>query len=546
MKTILHTDEIKGEKTEIHKNFLLGFSKNLINYPISISIDRFFNIHSAVLGNTGSGKSNTISHIIQEIHKKKEYSAIGSKILLFDVNGEYKEAFPKNKSNSELSIKLYKPNITKPSEGYMPFYLPHFLMNLEEWGAFLLATDATQKPFWDKVLQECYRFYKISTAEKEGEKELFINYLRYKLYNLINIVLSQTDTDTAIVTAASSVISAIKSIIESDKNLSIVCSKFKLDVDINELLKNCTIEYGRNDGKLKATVEKVNKKINLTKVQVVLNNKIKHSEIYFDYKFLKVATDLSLLEEDARGSKRLREYTSTMLTRLDYFLEHPDCAFMRCPNNEQQDSSSYLKNLWGNFENIEVKSQMIIIDTSELSPDALETLTSVVSRLIFSDRKKLLGENRRKEPVHLILDEAHRYIHKNYKYILRENIFEKIVREGRKYSVYLLVSSQRPSELSETVLSQCANFIIHRIQNENDMRYVSAILPYFSNDFVNKIKQSTPGEALIFGNCVPMPLHVKILQASPEPNSKNCEITKEWFKPLVLDGGMDDDDEATK
>lgn len=94
----------------------------------------------------------------------------------------------------------------------------------------------------------------------------------------------------------------------------------------------------------------------------------------------------------------------------------------------------------------------------------------------------------------------------------------------------MLVSSQRPSELSETVLSQCANFIIHRIQNEKDMHYIQAILPYFSDDFTSKIKQSTPGDALVFGNCVSMPLHLKIHEAEPSPNSNNCIIPKEWFK----------------
>ena len=176
------------------------------------------------------------------------------------------------------------------------------------------------------------------------------------------------------------------------------------------------------------------------------------------------------------------------------------------------------------------KSQLVIIDTSELSPDILETFTSVTSRIIFDERKKLIGDDRRKKPVHLILDEAHRYIKKHYDYILKENIFEKIAREGRKYSFYLLVSSQRPSELSETVLSQCANFIIHRVQNEKDMHYIQAILPYFSDDFKNKIKQSIPGEALVFGNCVSMPLHLKIFKSNPSPNSDNCNIPEEWFK----------------
>lgn len=117
--------------------------------------------------------------------------------------------------------------------------------------------------------------------------------------------------------------------------------------------------------------------------------------------------------------------------------------------------------------------------------------------------------------------------------MLKENIFERIAREGRKYAMYLIVSSQRPSELSSTVLSQCGNYIIHRIQNEMDMKYIYSVLPYFSDDYISKIKQSTPGEALVFGNCVPIPLQVKIHQADPEPNSKNCDISAEWFKERI-------------
>ena len=139
------------------------------------------------------------------------------------------------------------------------------------------------------------------------------------------------------------------------------------------------------------------------------------------------------------------------------------------------------------------------------------------------------GDDRRKQPVHLILDEAHRYIKKDAEYILKENIFERIAREGRKFSLYLLISSQRPSELSSTVLSQCGNYIIHRIQNEIDMKYIYSVLPYFSDDYTTKIKQSVPGESLIFGNCVPMPLQVKTHRANPDPNSENCDISKEWF-----------------
>ncbi|MGO3407728.1 ATP-binding protein [Marinomonas sp.] len=532
MELILQTKKDKGLSECIHQSFHLGESKNLINYPIDISINSFFNIHSAVLGNSGSGKSNTIAHIIQEIHKKKNNSAIGSRILIFDVNGEYKNAFTGHDKCPNLKVRLLKPNITGAEDGFEPFYLPHFLMNIDEWSAFLMATDATQRPFWDKVLQESYKFYMISTRGGE-ERQKFINYLRFKVCNLVHMLLNQGDTDTAIVTAAKNVIYGISELIELDEHLKQACVDEGMHDDLHKLYNNCAVAYGNNNDKLKQAVDAVREKIDYGNVQEVISLRA-NSEQYFDYRFLKQAANLTLLEEDARGNRRVREYTSTMMTRLDFFLDNQDCDFMRNRPAGTTNIDQYLEWLWQTNLAVPAQTNMVIIDTSELSKDALETLTSVTSRLNFSSRKKLNGSARREKPIHLVLDEAHRYIKKDSKYLLRENIFEQIAREGRKYALYLLISSQRPSELSETVLSQCSNFIVHRIQNEIDMKYVYAILPYFSDDFANKIKQSVPGEALIFGNCVSMPLHVRVKQAHPEPNSENCKVHKEWFKPFPL------------
>jgi len=394
-----------------------------------------------------------------------------------------------------------------------------------------MATDATQRPFWDKVLQESYKFYMISTREGDKQGKL-INYLRHKICSLIHILHAQGDTETSIITAARSIIYGIISLIELDKNLNEACSQEGILKDLNDLYQSCTITYGENKDKLKNALDIVMSKVNSENLSEIIDYRALSGE-YFDYRFLKQAAKLILLEEDAKGNGRVREYTSTMMTRLDFFLDNPDCIFMRDRPTDTSNSEDYLEWLWQTNLTETSQTNLVIIDTSELSRDALETLTSVTSRLNFSSRKKLKGASRRENPIHLVLDEAHRYIKKDSKYLIRENIFEQIAREGRKYALYLLISSQRPSELSETVLSQCSNFIIHRIQNEIDMKYVYAILPYFSEDFVNKIKQSIPGEALIFGNCVSMPLHVKIKQASPEPNSENCKIHLEWFKPHV-------------
>lgn len=513
IKAILSSANIFEDHTDsnIHRDIEIGVSKNMINYKINLNINRLFQIHSAVLGNSGSGKSNTIAHILQEILRKKENYAQGSKIVLFDVNGEYARAFEKQ-LNESVTTKFYKPNA--PTAPFTDFHLPYYLMNLDEWLAFLMASDRTQKPFWDRVLQECFKFYKIFNSENDGEE--FVNYFKWKFRYILSDIVSQVDSDTAKITAA-------KGIIIKCKEINAEFNYKELTTFLDELDSNCNISFGNNDGALSEYLSN----IAVDEAQALTTNsqRLKPGQ-FFDFKFLKTAVDIVLLEEEAKGNSRIREFTSTMLSRLDYFISHPDCDFMRYTEVKYANSEDYLKKVFSIEESYE---QLVVVDSSEVGSDALELMTGVISRMLFDSRKSKMGEERRKNPIHLILDEAHRYIKKDVDYILKENIFERIAREGRKFSLFLIISSQRPSELSPTVLSQCGNYIIHRIQNEIDMRFIYSVLPYFSEDYTMKIKQQVPGEALMFGNCVPMPLHIKIHEANPAPNSDNCDISMEWF-----------------
>lgn len=532
LRDILTSGQLKEEGLSgIHHSIDIGYSKNLINYKVTLNINRLFNIHTAVLGNSGSGKSNTIARILQEVYKKENYSAIGAKTILFDSNGEYPIAFVNAGLSEEVNTIFYKPfkedRRYKDDEGieYKPFYLPYYLLSLEEWLSFLMAADRAQKPFWDKVLQMTYKFYSIFNSEQKEDKKSeakYINYFKWKILGIIDLILSQIDSDTAKITAARGIAGRCLNIINDlSKNDELI--KF-----IQEISSRCGLYYGSNDSKLQEYTAQERAKINEDLAWQVDEIKLTHGE-YYDYKFLHTAVEMVLLEEEARGNARIREFTSTMLTRLDFFLNNNECLFMRETEHKYVNTATYLKEVF-HIGSDDLQDQLITIDSSEVGTDVLELMTSVVGRMVFDYRKELIGSDRRHHPVHLFLDEAHRYIRKDAQYILRENIFEKIAREGRKYSLFLVVSSQRPSELSETVLSQCANFIVHRIQNEIDLKYVYAILPYYSEDFITKIKQSVPGEALIFGNCVPMPLQVQVIQAKPDPNSKNCEVDIEWFK----------------
>lgn len=551
----------------VHTSINIGWSKNLINYPISLNIDKLFQIHTAVLGNSGSGKSNTIAHILHEIYRKRENEALGAKTIIFDANGEYPNAFGAESNLSE-SIKavFYKPNIEKGEKGYKAFQLPYYLMNLDEWLSFLMASERTQKPFWDNVLQLCYKFYKIFNAKTEEDVKRFVNYVKWKLHLVLLNIVTRIDSDTSKMTAAKGAISALHKACASNlgDNVSEEIKKDFLDfLDICDDL--CVVNYGNNNDSLvnalklfvgddelkyvylnpeynnRGGLEGYEGKLSQDRkdqsfVQIDEKGALEIDSLnlktgeYFDYSYLKTAVEIVLIEEEARGNLRIRDFISTLISRLDFFLNNKECDFMKVNSHQFANDEEYLKEVFGITDGEELKHQLITIDSSEVGTDILELMTSVVSRMIFDYRKKRTGEARHEAPIHLILDEAHRYIHKDANYIMRENIFEKIAREGRKYSLYLVISSQRPSELSQTVLSQCGNYIVHRIQNEVDMKYVYSVLPYFSEDYLSKIKQAVPGEALIFGNCVPMPLMVKVEEAVPAPDSKNCDVSKEWYR----------------
>lgn len=550
----------------VHSTIFIGTSKSLINYSIELDVNRFFNIHSAVLGNSGSGKSNTIAHILHEVYRKHDNEAFGAKTIIFDANGEYPMAFDeKAKLNRAIIPIFYKPNISKEVDGYEPFVLPYYLMNLDEWLSFLMASERTQKPFWDRVLQESYKFYSIFNTDERNESHRFANYIKWKLRQMLLNIVSRIDSDTSKMTAAKGAVAMLRQTCNSslgddvDKNVLADLSNF-----LNACNDLCVINFGNNNDSLSnalnlfAATEDAPKYVCITKhrdhCEASLSDTITEGAFrqidesdalsvdqnklmpgkYFDYHYLRTAVDMVLLEEEARGNLHIRDFTSTLMSRLDFFLYNPECAFMRIETPDYLDNNDYLEKMFGISDSEEKSKQLITIDSSEVGTDALELMTSVVSRMVFDYRKRKFGKLRQQKPIHLILDEAHRYIRKDANYIMRENIFEKIAREGRKYSLYLIISSQRPSELSQTVLSQCGNYIVHRIQNEVDMKYIYSVLPYFSEDYITKIKQAVPGEALIFGNCVPMPIMVKIKEAEPAPNSKNCDIKIEWFYKEVI------------
>ena len=132
-------------------------------------------------------------------------------------------------------------------------------------------------------------------------------------------------------------------------------------------------------------------------------------------------------------------------------------------------------------------------------------------------------------PYHLFLEEAHRYIQKdNDVFLIGYNIFERIAKEGRKYGVLLDIISQRPMEISDTVVSQCSNFLIFKMTHPKDIKYIEEMLPNISQDVIEKMKILQPGTCVAFGSAFKIPMIVKMDMPNPRPYSSSCNVSGYW------------------
>lgn len=230
------------------------------------------------------------------------------------------------------------------------------------------------------------------------------------------------------------------------------------------------------------------------------------------------------------------------LTRIETKLSDKRLDFITQPKKENgdvyktDDFSEILKQFIGYIN----KSNITIIDLSGIPFEVLSITVSLVSRLIFdfafhySKNKHKIGELN-DIPFMIVCEEAHNYIPKlgGSEYNASKKSIERIAKEGRKYGLSLMVVSQRPSEVSETIFSQCNNFVVLRLTNFNDQNCVKRLLPDNNGSLVDGLPTLSAGEALIVGDAVTIPAIIKLDLPNPRPKSDSVEFYNEWNKEWV-------------
>lgn len=440
--------------SEEHENSIsLGLIEG--THIAKISPNKLLTHHSAIIGNTGSGKSNTVRKIISEINNKEMTNL---KLHVFDVHDEYSQL-----DNIKVINVLEEYRIN--------------LLNLDhqDWLNLVKPSELVQLPVVETALKiaNCIQNNMIS--------ELWLKcFIAYNLYNN-----QQTDA----VTKRAKIIGILN------------------DTEID------TSKYNSQFGNFSATDEK----IFLSDLLKVLNGNEKYSYLnkYIEKAEYKVssfenfliALNYVFLLEECKGNSQARAYSGTLETRI---------------RNLQ---TRYSK-IFGDDE-ATIDSNYVVYSVSELDDDLLLFFTTYILKKEFY-YNKMLPIQKRVVNV-FIFEEAHRYISK-----IKENsqfheveVFKKIAREGRKFGCFLMLSSQRPSELSSTVLSQCNNYIIHRIKNNVDLEYLLQTIPYINKYQISRFSYLPTGTAFFVGELFPIPVEVSVFKerysnvtTTPQINSK--------------------------
>lgn len=173
------------------------------------------------------------------------------------------------------------------------------------------------------------------------------------------------------------------------------------------------------------------------------------------------------------------------------------------------------------------KAQIVNFNLDDVDDSFAKTITKIFCRILFDFTKSL--KDRGSLPFNILLEEAHRYIQNDTDtFILGYNIFDRIAKEGRKYGLIMSLISQRPVEISDTVISQCSNFLIFKMNHPRDLDYIKKMVPNISEEIVEKQKTLQPGTCMAFGSAFRIPMIVRMEMPNPQPYSANADVFKQW------------------
>jgi len=492
-------------KQDLDGNDIFYIGKSLLYDKVNITanFNDFFSNHFAIIGNTGSGKSCSVTRILQNIfYKNSSNMPVGSHIVLFDVYGEYNKAFNALNNIEGMGFKNYSTKVDL-TEGEL-INLPAYFLGVDDLALLLNVTSPNQLPILEKTLKLVYIF-----------KNTDENISKYK-NDIIASTLLDVLTSGKISTQVRDQVIAILSRYNTDT--------LNLDTEIAQpgytrTIRQClNIDNQGKMNSLQYVIDLLEKytKLDLGTIKGTINFVYSLEDIYY-------ALEFALISEGILKSDKMFDDYIQLKVRLQQIINSDYKEYFKV--DEYISKGEYIRKLFNNDR----RYQIVNFNLNNIDDRFQKKITKIFSKLFFDYSTYI--DDRGSFPIHIILEEAHRYVQNDSDIdILGYNIFDRITKEGRKYGVILGMISQRPSELSITALSQCSNFIILRMFYPDDLNIIKSITSNVSEHTFEKIKSFLPGNALVFGTSFKTPLLVKLDLPNPMPESTSVDISELWYK----------------
>ncbi|MBR1718137.1 MAG: ATP-binding protein [Bacilli bacterium] len=492
------------DKYEEDKDLYIGESPIYDGVKLGVDIDLFFNSHFAVFGSTGSGKSCSVARIIQNLFSKKDPIPYRASIFLFDAYGEYHTAFSKlHEVVPQINFKTYTTNLGINDSELLR--IPLWLLGVDDIALLLDADKHSQIPIIEKALKYVNLFANKDESVVKSKNDI-----------LARAILDILSSGRPAPQIRDQIFSVLTGYNTPELNLDTIIYQ----PGYSRPLKQCLLID--SSGKIRDMELVMNFMEGFLTEDYDLS--LPDGTIMYTLNDLKDAFDFALISEGALKSDKIYDEANILKVRMHTLANSEVSAYFSYPEYVSKDS--YIKKLLTADNG--AKAQIINFNINYIDDRLAKNITKIYSKLLFDYAKGM--EKRASLPFHIILEEAHRYVQNdNDKFLLGYNIFERITKEGRKYGVILGLISQRPSELSETSLSQCSNFLIFKMLHPTDVNYIKEMVPNITQEVVKRLRILQPGNCIAFGSAFKVPVLVRVDMPDPAPSSNSCEIGKMWF-----------------
>lgn len=525
----------------------IGESPVAANAPVYINPDKLFGRHVAILGNTGSGKSCSVAGLIRwSIDKASKYLAdngdgkqehLNARFIILDPNGEYTKTFDKDLNASVRKFRV-KYDATDDEDGIKQLRVPAWMWNSYEWSSITSASGRTQRPLLRRTLREL----RSGSYEDCDDQSLILRrYYSSALISLRNIerggpgsysefpgkqnfgeLLNTIKTDTAVFEDT-----------EADDARKILITAINTSIEdiLNQRRPNNSGYYPAfNLNDLNQARNVINQLINALGGSKIYEGPDEDSPVPFN------GEDLPNHLERLSQEQNVQQFLDFLIMRIRTMLSDSRMSSIIGTGNSPS-LENWLEDYLGSNDGS--NGEIALIDLSLVPTDVVHLVMAVISRIIFEAVQRYRRENTDVLPTVMVLEEAHTFI-KKYSGEKEEisaqqmccQTFEKIAREGRKFGLGLVLSSQRPSELSPTVLSQCNTFLLHRIVNDKDQELVKKLVPDNMGSLLNELPVLPTRKAILIGWASPIPLLVEMnwLDKDYQPHSSDPDFWDVWTK----------------